>query len=271
MRRKLDKVVLIRGAGEVASGVACRLFRCNFRVVLFELPEPRAVRRPVAFSEAVYDGRVNVEGIPGYFCDTAHEARTMAERGGSIPILVDPEAETTPAFSPVALIDARMQGTNEGISIDDAPLVIGLGPGFVCGEDVHRVVETRVGPRLGRVLYEGQALPDPEILTAGDDVPCETVLSPGHGTVVHATTIGDLVEPNEVLCTVGGVEARSRVGGLVTGLVRQGIEAREGWRVARIDSRGREADAEEIGFRPMAIAGGALEAILATLSVRVRI
>jgi xanthine dehydrogenase accessory factor len=272
VRRKLDKVVLIKGAGEVATGVAVRLFRCNFRVVVLELPEPRALRRQVAFAEAVYAGKAVVEGISCYQCATAHEARTMAERGGSIPLLVDPEAQTVPAFGPVALVDARMNGVCEGTSLEDAPLVIGLGPGFVCGEDVHLVIETAEGPRMGRVLYEGSAVPDPEVESAPSPTtdPAD-VFAPASGEIVHAKRIGDSIEPNEVLLSISGAEARSRVGGLVSGLIHEGIRVEEGWRVARIDPGGRSARLNEIGSRPLAIAGGVLEAIISAISIRVRI
>lgn len=268
MRRKSDKVVLIKGAGEVASGVACRLFRCNFRVVMLELPEPRAIRRRASFADAVYEGKAAVEGITAYHCDTAHDARIMAERGGSIPILVDPEARTSPAFSAIALVDARMSGSPEGTSVDEAPLVIGLGEGFVCGEDAHRVVETAEGDRLGRVLLQGSAEPEAGGRAARGE---PLVWSPGSGAVRYSRQIGDLVEPDELLCCVGESEARSHVGGLVTGLIREGIQVEPGWRVAVVDPRGRQADPTEIGFRPLAIAGGVLEAILSALSGRVRL
>lgn len=272
VRRKLDKVVLIKGAGEVATGVAVRLFRCNFSVVLLELPEPRALRRQVSFAEAVYAGKAVVEGIWVYECATAHDARKMAERGVSIPLLVDPEAHTLPAFNPIALVDARMIGSAVGTTVDDAPLVIGLGPGFVCGEDVHLVVETAEGPRLGRVLSEGSAGPDPEVDArrpgAGS---LEDVIAPVAGEIVHAKRIGDVVEPNEVLLSISGAETRSRVGGLLAGLIHEGIRVEEGWRVARIDPRGHEAPLNEIGSRPLAVAGGVLEAIISAISVRVRL
>jgi xanthine dehydrogenase accessory factor len=272
MPRKLDKVVLVKGAGEVASGIACRLYRCNFRVVLLELPEPRTIRRAAAFAEAAYDGRATVEGLQAYLCETAHEARIMAERGGMIPLLVDPQADTVPAFGPIALVDARMMGSAAGTTIEDAPLVVGIGPGFLCGRDVHLVVESCGGPRLGRVLAEGEASPDPEVEGVEAAVTAPTcVLAPAAGAVVHAKRIGDLVEPNEVLCRVEGAEARSRIGGRVSGLIHEGIRVERGWRVAAIDPLGSEARPEEIGFRPLAIAGGVLEAMLSYLSVKVRI
>lgn len=271
MRRKADKVVLIKGAGEVASGVACRLFRCSFRVVLLELPEPRAIRRRASFADAVYEGKAVVEGIPAYHCGTAHEARSMAERGGSIPVLVDPEARTSPAFSAIALVDARMLGSGEGTSVDEAPLVIGLGEGFTCGEHAHRVVETAFGDRLGRVLVQGSAAPDPDRLASQLFGGEPLVWSPAAGAVKYSRQIGDLVEPDEVLCSVGGAEARSQVGGQVTGLIREGILVEPGWRVALVDPRGTQADPTEIGFRPLAIAGGVLEAILSSITGRVRL
>ena len=213
-----------------------------------------------------------VEGLEAYLCETAHEARIMAERGGMIPLLIDPQADTVPAFSPIALVDARMTGDATGTTIDDAPLVVGIGPGFRCGRDAHLVVESCEGPRLGRVLAEGEAGPDPEVEGVEAAVAAPTcVLAPAAGAVVHAKRIGDLVEPNEVLCRVEGTEARSRIGGRVSGLIHEGIRVERGWRVAAIDPLGAEARPEEIGFRPLAIAGGVLEAMLSYLSVKVRI
>ena len=155
-----ELVVLIRGAGEMASGVIHRLHRSHFKVCMTEIAQPLAVRREVAFSEAIYEGEKEVEGVRARFISRSEEIEPTWKNGG-IPILVDPDAKKTRNFlKPDILVDAIMAKKNLGTQISDAPLVIGLGPGFTAGEHVHLVVETNRGHNLGRVISKGSAEAD---------------------------------------------------------------------------------------------------------------
>src|SRR5512136_630653 len=155
-----ELVVLIRGAGEMASGVIHRLHRSHFMVCMTEIAQPLAVRREVAFSEAIYDGEKEVEGVRAKLISKSGEIESLWKKG-DIPILIDPDAMKTRKFlKPDVLVDAILAKKNLGTQISDAPLVIGLGPGFTAGEDVHIVVETNRGHGLCRVILSGTAEPD---------------------------------------------------------------------------------------------------------------
>ena len=152
-------LALVKGAGDLASGVALCLFRAGFSVVMTEAPQPTVVRRAVAFAEAVYEGRANVEGLEGVLCRDSDEVLGLL-RMGVIPVLVDPEAHVRHRLRPDLLVDGIMAKRNTGTGIRDAPLVVALGPGFVAGQDAHAVIETKRGPTLGSVITEGAALPN---------------------------------------------------------------------------------------------------------------
>ena len=159
MENVFDTLVLIKGAGDLATGVAARLYRCGFPVVMTELPRPLMVRRTVSFGEAVYETEVVVEGIRARRVDDVAAARS-AIADGAIPVLVDPETRCLAELAPPVLVDAVMAKANTGTRLTDAPLVIALGPGFTAGVDCHVVVETNRGHRLGRPIYAGAAEPD---------------------------------------------------------------------------------------------------------------
>ncbi len=154
-----DVRVLIRGAGDLATGVAMRLWHAGFRVVMTELERPLAIRRTVAFSEAVYNGEATVEGVTARHVKGSMEIES-AWNENVIPVIVDPDAESIVALEPTVVVDAILAKRNLGTRIHDAPLVIGLGPGFTAGQDVHAVVETNRGHYLGRVLWTGSAQPN---------------------------------------------------------------------------------------------------------------
>src|SRR5581483_8410873 len=154
-----DGLTIIKGAGDLATGVAVRLHRAGLRLLMTELAEPTVVRRTVAFAEAVFAGETTVEGVRGVLCaDEAEAARVLDQ--DAIPVLVDPEAAVVRAVRPTVVIDGVMAKRNLGTTIDDAPVVIALGPGFVAGQDVHAVVETQRGHYLGRAIYSGATEPD---------------------------------------------------------------------------------------------------------------
>lgn len=256
-------LVLIRGGGDLASGVAARLHRCGFPVVMTELPQPLMVRRPVCFGAAVYEGEVVVEGIVArHVPDVAAARRALADR--VIPVLVDPAAACRVALAPAALVDAIMAKRNTGTRRSDAPLVIGLGPGFTAGDDCHAVIETQRGHWLGRVYWQGAAQPDTgtpgEIGSAS--TPARVVRAPADGLLEGCAAIGDPIAAGQVIATVAGVPVRSLCAGVLRGLVRSGLSVTRGLKIGDVDPRGVRAHCFTISDKSLAVGGGVLEALL---------
>lgn len=258
-----DLIVLIRGAGEMASGVAHRLYRSHFRICMLEIPQPLAVRREVSFCEAVYDGKKKVEGVQATFIESPEEIFSLWEKK-EIPILIDPEGKKTIEFlKPDVLVDAIMAKKNVGTKIDDAPLVIGLGPGFIAGKDVHIVIETNRGHHLGRLIFEGSAEPDTGIPGEIGGYTIERVLrTPKKGIFRAQKSIGDRVTKGSVVAVVEDYPVIAQIHGVLRGLLRDGVEVRRGMKVGDIDPRGKREFCFTISEKARAIAGGVLEAIL---------
>lgn len=259
-------LVLIRGAGDLASGVAGRLHRCGFSVVMTELPQPLMVRRAVCFGEAVYAGEVNVEGIVGRCVpDVAAARRALAER--AIPVLVDPPAACRTALAPQVLVDGIMAKRNTGTRRGDAPLVIALGPGFTAGVDCHAVIETARGHWLGRVYWQGTALPDtgvPGELGAATN-PARVLRAPTDGSVTARAAIGERVELGQVVAEVAGTAVRAGCAGVLRGLIHPGVYVTAGTKIGDVDPRGARDHCFTISDKSLAVAGGVLEAILTGL------
>ena len=163
-------LVLIKGAGDLATGTACRLHRAGFQIVMTDLEQPTAVRRTVAFSQCIYDGVTQVEGITARRAETSDQAADLI-RKGEIPVLADPQAKVRRKLSIDAVVDAILAKKNLGTRITDAPIVLALGPGFTAGVDCHGVIETQRGHHLGRLLLEGSAAPDTDIPHSGSSAP----------------------------------------------------------------------------------------------------
>jgi len=263
MSKKLTELtVLIKGGGEVASGIAHRLFRAHFKVCLTETPNPQAVSRGVSFSEAVYDGEKEVEGIGAKLVESAGEIPT-AWGENKIPIIVDPETAIKDTLHPSILVDAIMAKRNTGTRLTDADLVIGLGPGFQAGRDAHLVVETNNSERLGEVIFAGEAEKNTGIPIAIDGLTSERVLhSSSDGLFVTKREIGERVAAGEVIASVGRQELKAPIGGVVRALLRSGIQVKEGTKLAEIDQVASKEICYSIRARVRAIAGGVLEAIL---------
>jgi xanthine dehydrogenase accessory factor len=258
-----DLRVLMRGAGEMASGIAHRLFRSHFRVALTEVDRPLAVRRKVSFCEAVWDGTCTVEGLHSRRVETAREFDEVLD-GGQIPVLVDPKLECLAAWQPHVVLDATIAKRNLGTHRDMAELVIGFGPGFVAGDDVDVAVETNRGHALGRLIYDGPTEPNTGIpgTTAGYTV--ERVLrAPAGGVFETVGEIGDPVAAGQVVGRVGGHEVRAQIPGMLRGLLRNGVPVHEGLKVGDVDPRGDAAYCTTISEKARTLGGSALEAILA--------
>jgi len=253
---------LIKGGGEVATGVAHRLFRAHFKVCLTETPNPQAVSRGVSFSEAVYDGEKEVEGVVAKLVKSASEILTVWGED-KLPIIVDPETAIKDTLHPSILVDAIMAKRNTGTRLTDADLVIGLGPGFQAGRDAHLVVETNNSERLGEVIFAGEAEKNTGIPIAIDGLTSERVLhSSSDGLFVTKREIGERVAAGEVIASVGRQELKAPIGGVVRALLRSGIQVKEGTKLAEIDQVASKEICYSIRARVRAIAGGVLEAIL---------
>lgn len=263
-----DTLVLIKGAGDLASGVAYRLKRSGFPVLMTELPIPTLVRRMVCFGEAVYSGETSVEGVTARRVETPAEAYHLAA-SDLIPVLVDPEAAALKQLTPKVVIDAIMAKANTGTHLDDAPLVIALGPGFTAGQDCHAVIETNRGHRLGRVIYQGAAEPDTKTPGVVKGYATDRVLrAPADGYVIPAAKIGDFVQPTQLIATINAHEIRASFAGVLRGLVHPTVFVTTGLKIGDLDPRGQVEHCFTISEKSLAIAGGVLEAILASPEVR---
>jgi xanthine dehydrogenase accessory factor len=259
-----DFLVLIKGAGDLASGVAVRLFRCGFRLAMTEIPQPLMVRRTVSFGEAVYAGRAEVEGIEAIRAGDVTAARE-AIASGKIPILIDPDARCIKELHPAVLIDAIMAKRNLGTRITDAPTVIALGPGFTAGVDCHAVVETNRGHSLGRVIARGCAEADTgQPGEIGGKTSERLVRAPVSGIVVAEAAIGERVTKGQVLARVGEVAVCARTSGVLRGMLRSGAEVPAGTKIGDVDPRADAAHCYQVSDKSLAIAGGVLEALLAS-------
>jgi xanthine dehydrogenase accessory factor len=253
-------LVVIKGAGDLASGVAYRLFRSGFGIIMTEIAEPMVVRRTVSFAEAVYEGSIAVEGVNATLVNSPEQALDMVDNG-IIPVLVDPEASIIKYLQPEVVIDAVMAKKNLFTRIDDAPLVIGLGPGFTAGIDVDAVVETKRGHDLGRVIYEGSAIPNTGVPGAVMGFARERLLkAPVDGIVKACCTIGDQVNKGDIVAYVDDAPVKAELDGVVRGMLKDGIQVKAGTKMGDIDPR-RETDCYTISDKALAVGGGVLEAV----------
>jgi xanthine dehydrogenase accessory factor len=263
-----DLLVLIKGAGDLASGVAYRLKRSGFPLIMTELPVPTLVRRTVCFGEAIYAGETRVENIVARRVESIAEALQLA-RSEIIPVLIDPVAVIATRLKPQILVDAVMTKVNTGTSLDDAPLVIALGPGFTAGFDCHAVIETNRGHRLGRVILTGQAEPDTKTPGMVKGYTTDRVLrAPAAGHVVGLVKIGELVEQGQPIAMVSAHEIRAPFAGVLRGLIHPNVQVTPGLKIGDLDPRGIVDHCFTLSDKSLAVGGGVLEAILASDIVR---
>ena len=261
-------VVLVRGAGDLASGAIYRLHRGGFPVVVTELPAPLAVRRAVAFAEAVYAKEVTIEGIVGCRVETANEVPDVLARG-HVPVLVDPEARIREEVRFSVVVDGIMAKRNTGTRLTDARLVVALGPGFTAGVDAHAVVETARGHTLGRVYWSGTALPDTGIPGTVKGRAKERVLrAPCDGHVQPRVHIGDTVDEGQVVCTVEGEPVRAPFAGVLRGIIHPRVPVRKGMKIGDVDPRARPEHCFTISDKSLAVGGGVLEAVMSAPQIR---
>ena len=255
-------LILIRGAGDLASGIALRLFRSGISVVMTDLPHPTSIRRTVSFSEAIVKGETTVEDVTAKRAESAAEALKLLN-DGVIPVLADPECACRAELKPHVVVDAILAKRNLGTKITDAPIVIGVGPGFTAGEDCHAVVETMRGHTLGRAIYEGSALPNTNIPGLIGGFAGERVLrAPADGAFRTVSSIGDLVNEGDTVGYVGDAPMKCTISGVLRGLIADGTMVHKGMKSGDVDPRGDVSYCQTASDKALAIGGGVLEAIL---------
>lgn len=258
----MKKTVLIKGAGDIASGIALRLFRSGYGVVMTEIPVPTTVRRTVAFSPAVYLGKVKVEDVEGVLCSTYEVAETTI-KSGKIAIVVDEKAEICGKLKPDVVVDAILAKKNLGTEITDADTVIGVGPGFTAGKDCHCVVETKRGHYLGRCIWQGSAIPNTGVPGMIGGYAMERLIkAPADGVFRGTVPIGAVVEAGDIIGYVENVPVTVQIGGVVRGLLQDGVLVTMGMKAGDVDPRCEVSHCFTVSDKASAIGGGVLEAIL---------
>jgi xanthine dehydrogenase accessory factor len=254
--------VLIKGAGDLATGIGCRLHRCGFELVMTDIAVPTTVRRTVAFSRAVYEEEAKVEDITGVLCHSLEEIHEAIARD-QVAVVVDEECKIRETWKPDVVVDAIIAKKNLGTRITDADVVVGVGPGFTAGLDCHVVVETKRGHNLGRCIWEGSAFPNTGVpgMIGGYDKE-RIIRATDDGMFKGQVMIGDLVEKGDLVGYSGDAPIYAQVGGVVRGLLQDGVTVTKGMKSGDVDPRGNIENCYTISDKATSIGGGVLEAIL---------
>jgi len=260
--------VVVRGGGDLASGAIQRLRWAGFSVVVTELPKPLVVRRLVSFSNAVYENEFAIERTPAKLVQSTDEAQEYVQNNpDGVPVIVDSEGKIVEEIKPAILIDGRMAKTTLDTHIDQAPIVIALGPGFEAGVNVNAVIETKGGSQCGRAFFEGGPIPD-------DGTPCNSsgfrhervIRAPASGVFESTKAIEDMVEAGEVVghmkTAEGHISVKTEISGVLRGLLYSGLNVPEGIKLGDIDHRGESSDCCRVSEKADSIATGVLEAIM---------
>lgn len=259
----MKRVVIVKGGGDLATGIAHRLHRCGFAVVITEIAEPTVIRRSVAFANAVFTGEMTVEGVTAALASSDEVAACLG--AGKLPVVVDPACSIRYQLKPWGLVDAILAKRNCGTTLQDASVVIGVGPGFTAGQDVHKVVETMRGHDLGRVITAGSAEPNTGIPgDIGGYTLERLVKAPCAGQFRAVRSIGDVVGVGEVLAYVADQPVIGEIAGVLRGLLHDGLTVTAGMKIGDIDPRAKVEHCWTISDKARAIGGGVLEALLMT-------
>ena len=267
----MPALILIRGGGDLASGVAMRLYRVGLSVVIAELAQPLAVRRLVSFAEAVYTGETAVEGVIGRrVSDPGDSLKVLQQLAkGRIPVLIDPEAKSAQLLHPTVIVDARMTKQPPEPLRHSAHLYIGLGPGFIAGDNCHTVIETNRGHRLGRVIWEGAAQEDTGSPAEVRGHTAERALrAPAEGKVIGLAHIGDRVQEGQPVAEVAGIAVPAPFSGVLRGLIHPECPVTAGMKIGDVDPRDDPAICSLVSEKSLAVGGGVLEAILSRAELR---
>ena len=256
-------MILIKGAGDLATGIAHRLKVCGFDVVMTEISMPTTVRRTVAFSQAVFDGTTEVEGIKGVLAKDIDEVNKIIE-DGHIPVIIDDKAEIIKELKPKILVDSIISKINSGsTTINDADIVIAVGPGFEAGVDCHCVIESQRGHYLGRTIYNGGAIPNTGVPGNIGGYTVERIIrATDDGEIKPMVNIGDYVEKDQIVAMVNDEPVYASIAGIVRGMLQEGVKVHKGMKSGDIDPRCKREHCFTISDKARSIAGGVLEAIL---------
>lgn len=266
----MTNCVIVRGAGDLATGTIVRLVNSGFRVLLTECAQPSAIRRRAALSEAVYDGVTTVEGVTCRKIDALDQMEAVWQ-SGEVPLIVDETGDCIRKLNPTIVVDAILAKRNLGTTQDLACITVALGPGFTAGKDVDAVIETMRGHSLGRILYTGAAIPNTGVPGLIDGYAKERVIhAPADGALTLVTDaqgqtvdIGSVVHKDDVIAMVGETPVYATLDGVLRGLIRPGYAVTKGLKIADIDPRMEQKDnCDTISDKARNIAGGVLEAIL---------
>ncbi len=253
--------ILIKGAGDLATGVAWELFRAGHQIIMTEISVPLTVRRQVAYSRTVYEGQAEVEGVTGVLAKTAEEAIALAGQG-VIGVLVDPEAAVRQVWKPEVVIDAIMAKKNIGTGLKDAPLVLALGPGFTAGKDCHAVIETMRGENLGRPIYKGSAIPNTGVPGMVGGYAIERLIkASADGLMEPVAAIGDIVEKGSILAYTGGQPVHAQIDGIIRGMLQAGVPVTAGMKIGDVDPRKDTSLVYLISDKSHKIGRGCVEAV----------
>jgi xanthine dehydrogenase accessory factor len=256
------EIIVIRGGGDLATGIAHRLFKAGFKVVIVDIKEPTSIRRKVSFSEAIYNGEIVVERVKAVLALNLNEIYKIMDNG-FIPVYVDEKGEIINNIKPLAVVDSILAKINLGTTKDLAPITIGVGPGFESGLDVDLVVESNRGHFLGGVIYKGKAEENTGI--PGDIMGFKEeriIRSLGNGIIKNFYNIGDRIEAGDLVCEVEGKGVQAKISGILRGMIKEGIYVKKEMKIGDIDPRGIKEYAYTISDKARSIGGGVLEAIM---------
>ena len=257
-----ENLVIVRGGGDLATGTIYKLARCGFDVIVFETAQPTVIRRTVSVAQAIFDGKATVEELTAVKASTIDDCRRLLDED-KIPVLIDPDCQSLGELQPEVVVDAIIAKRNIGTAIDMAPIVIGLGPGFYAGRDVHAVIETNRGHHLGRVILDGEAASDTGTPgNIGGYTRERIVRASATGTITNIGDIGDHVDKGQVIARIEGTPVVAPLSGVLRGMIQSGITVDEHMKIGDVDPRDDPEYCGSISDKSRTIAGGVLEAIL---------
>ena len=259
----MKEMVIVRGGGDIASGVIQKLYRCGFKVLVLEIENPTCIRRAVSFSEALFEDEIEVEGIKSVRVRNLEEIED-AWKNNKVPVIVDPKGSYINLLKPKAVVDGILAKKNLGTYINMAPITIALGPGFEAGKDVDVVIETNRGHNLGRLIFKGEAQADTGAPgNIGGYTKERVIYSPCDGVINNVREIGDIVKKEEPLAYVGDYIVRATIDGVLRGIIRNNSKVCKGLKIADIDPRLEERkNCFTISDKARTIGGGVLEALI---------
>jgi xanthine dehydrogenase accessory factor len=254
-------VALVKGGGDLGTGVALCLHREGYRVIVTELAQPLVVRRTVAMAAAVHEGRVTIEGVVARRVED-YDGVLAAWKEGHVPVIIDPTARIVQEARPLVLVDAIMAKRNTGTVITDAPIVVALGPGFNASVDCHAAIETQRGPELGRVYVAGATAPDSGVPgQVGGEATRRVMRAPVEGTFAGLARIGDHVQAGDIVASVNGRPVVAQIAGVVRGLLADRVNVQAGVKVGDIDPRDDSSLCYRVSDKAWRVGQGVLSAI----------